>query len=151
MDEIAAILSRLREFGEDIAVYCPAGEDTIREPEDAFGHPMPPTYRAFLGRFGAFSIGDRSFGGIIDGKLEEGRGWAWSETLSAREESDLPAHYLVVHSDEDGFICLDFSRIGADGERPVVYHFPFRRTPFHELGPNYGAWLIGRLSAMAEK
>lgn len=150
MDEIATLLDRMRELEPEVYVYGPASEETIAQLEAAFGHAMPPSYRAFLARFGAFSIVDSSYSGIINGQIAQGRGWAWTDTLAARNHSQLPEHYLVIQPDEDGFKCLDFSRIGPDGERPVIYHMPHRRTPFHELDPSYGAWLADDLRAMIE-
>jgi antitoxin YobK len=150
MDEVAALLAQMRELEPQVHVYGPAGEDAIRQLEAAFGRPLPPSYRAFLARFGGFSILDSSYSGIIDGKIEEGRGWAWTDTKYAREWCQLPEHYLVVPPDEDGFKCLDFSRTGPDGEHPVVYHMPFRVSPFAELAPSYGAWLTEDLQAMVE-
>src|SRR3954451_22256316 len=99
MDEVAALLARMRELEPHVSVYGPAAEDTIRELEAAFGRPMPPSYRAFLARFGAFSIVDNSWLGIIDGKIDGGRPWAWSDTKRAREWCQLPEHYLVVEPD----------------------------------------------------
>jgi lipopolysaccharide biosynthesis glycosyltransferase len=57
---------------------------------------------------------------------------------------------LVVEPDQDGFTCLDFSREMPDGERPVVYHFPFKKTPFHDYRQNYGEWSAESLRAMVE-
>jgi hypothetical protein len=150
MDEVAILLARMRELEPQVHVYGPASEDTIRELEAVFGRPMPPSYRAFLARFGGFSILGSSYSGIIDGKIDEGRGWAWTDTKYAREWCRLPEHYLVVQPDEDGFKCLDFRRTGPGGEHPVIYHMPFRETPFHELNPNYEAWLVEDLQAMVD-
>ena len=80
MDEIAALLVRMKELEPEVYVYGPAAEDTIRQLEAAFGHPMPLSYRMFLARFGAFSILDRTYSGIIDGKIEQGRGWTLTDT-----------------------------------------------------------------------
>jgi hypothetical protein len=150
MDEVAALLARMRELEPHVYVYGPTAEDTIRQLEAAFGHPMPPSYRAFLARFGAVSILNTSYSGIMNGKIDGGRGCAWTDTRYARGWCQLPEHYLVVQPDEDGFACLDFSRTGPGGEHPVIYHMPFRRTPFHELAPHYGAWLTENLQAMVE-
>ena len=150
MDEIAALLARMRELEPEVYVYGPAADDTISGLEAAFGRPMPPSYRAFLARFGAVSILNTTYSGIIRGKIEVGRGWAWTDTRYAREWCQLPEHYLVVQPDEDGFKCLNFSRTAPDGEHPVIYHMPFRTTPFHELGVTYEAWLGGDLEAMVE-
>jgi antitoxin YobK len=140
LDEIAALLDRRRELEPEVYVYGPAPEDAIRGLEAAFGEPMPPSYRAFLSRFGGVSILDSSYSGIIDGRIEEGRGWVWSDTLTAREECHLAPHLLVVRPDEDGFKCLDFSRRTPDGECPVVYQWPFRPLP-RQVAASYGAWL----------
>ncbi len=150
MDEIAALLARMRELEPHVYVSGPAAEDAIRKLEAAFGRPMPPSYRAFLALFGGFSILNSSYSGIMDGKIDEGRGWAWTDTQYARGWCQLPEHYLVVQPDEDGFKCLDFSRAAPDGEHPVIYHMPFRKTPFNELGASYEAWLIEDLRAMVE-
>ena len=111
---------------------------------------MPPSYRAFLAWFGAFSIIDSSYSGIIGDTIDGGGGWAWTHTQYARGWCQLPEHYLVVQPDEDGFKCLDFSRTAPDSEHPVVYHMPFRETPFNEMAPSYGAWLIEDLRGMVD-
>src|SRR5262245_41560885 len=140
----------MRELEPEVHIYGPATESEIRQLEVVFGRPMPPSYRAFLARFGGFSILDSSYSGIIRGKIDEGRGWSWTDTKYAREWCQIPEHYLVVQPDEDGFKCLDFSRTGPDGEHPVIYHMPFRETPFDEMAPSYGTWLTEDLRAMVE-
>ncbi|WP_439625326.1 SMI1/KNR4 family protein [Gemmata sp.] len=140
----------MRELEPHVYVYGPASEDVIRELEAAFGRPMPPSYRAFLTRFGGFSILDSTYSGIIDGKIAQGRSWAWTDTKYARGWCQLPEHYLVVQPDEDGFKCLDFSRTDTAGEHPVIYHMPFRKTPFNEMATSYGAWLLDDLRAMVD-
>jgi antitoxin YobK len=150
VDEIAALLARFRELEPETYVYESADESVIRELEAAFGRPMPPSYRAFLARFGAISILDNSFSGILDGQIDQGRGWAWTDTKCAREWCQLPEHYLVVERESDGFVCLDFGRVREDGECPVIYHMPFRETPFNELGASYGDWLKRNLEGYIE-
>ena len=147
LDEIAALFDRMRDMELEVYVYGPAPEIAIRELEAAFGERMPPSYRAFLAHFGGASILDSSFSGIIDGKIEEGRGWAWSDTLTAREDHHLPLHLLVVEPDEDGFKCLDFSRRAPDGECPVVYQWPHLRRP-QQVAASYGIWLKESLRSM---
>jgi len=150
MDEITALLDRVRELRPRLRVYGPADEGTVQELEAAFGRPMPPSYRAFLVRFGSINVINTTFSGIIDGQIDQCWGCAWADTLRAREECQMPKHYLVVQPDEDGFKCLDFSHVRADGEHPVVYHFPFKKTPFHTYNPSYGEWLKENLEAMIE-
>ena len=148
MDEIAALLDRMRELEPETYVYGPASESVTRELEAAFGRPMPPSYRAFLARFGAVNVVNTSFSGIIDGEIHKCRGCTWTDTLLARAWCQLPEHYLVVEPGSDGFVCLDFSRTMPDGEHPVVDHFPFKKTPFHDYRQSYGRWLTESLQAM---
>jgi hypothetical protein len=150
MDEVAALLDRMRELEPEVYVYGPAAEDVICQLEAAFGRPMPPSYRAFLARFGAVNILNTTYSGIMEGKIEHGRECAWTNIKYAREWCQLPEHYLVVEPDQDGFTCLDFSRASSDGEHPVIYHMPFRETPFNELAPSYVGWLTEDLHAMVE-
>ncbi|MBP3957863.1 SMI1/KNR4 family protein [Gemmata sp. G18] len=150
MEDVASLLARMQELEPEVHVYGPASEEPIGQLEAAFGCPMPPSYRAFLAQFGGFSIIDSSYSGIIRGRTDACRGWAWTDTLYARNWCQLPTHYLVVQPDEDGFKCLDFSRTTPDGEHPVVYHMPFRETPFNEMAPSYVAWLIEDLQAMID-
>ena len=150
MDEIAILLARFRDLEPETYIYGPADENVIAELEATFGRSMPPSYRAYLARFGAISILDNSLSGIIDGMIDLGRGWAWTDTRYARDWCKLPEHYLVVEPDSDGFVCQDFSRTRADGECPVIYHIPFRTTPFNELGESYGEWLRRSLEGYIE-
>jgi len=150
MDEIAALLARMRELEPEVHIQGPASEAEFQLLETRFGHPMPPSYRAFLARFGEFSIINSVFSGIITGKYAESKGNVWTDTTLAREWCKIPEHYLVISPDEDGFKCLDFSRATNDGEHPVVYHMPFRETPFHECGRDYQTWLVENLEAMIE-
>ncbi|WP_390698107.1 SMI1/KNR4 family protein [Gemmata massiliana] len=134
-DEIAALLSRMRELEPEVHIAGPATEEMIQQLEAAFRRPMPTSYRAFLTHFGGFSIVDSPYSGIICGTIDGARGSAWTDTQRARGWCQFPEHYLVVQPDKDGFKCLDFSRTAPDGEHPVVYHMPFRKTPFNELAP----------------
>ena len=150
MDEIAALLARMRELEPEVHIQGPALEHEIELLEARFGRPMSPSYRAFLSRFGAFSIVNSVFSGIITGKYADCKGNVWVDTTLAREWCKLPDHYLVISPDEDGFECLDFNRTTSEGEHPVVYHMPFRETPFHECAPSYVAWLRESLEVMIE-
>jgi hypothetical protein len=141
MDEIAELVERLREVDPQFWLSVPATEQQIAELASAFGRPMPPSYRTFLARYGALCFPNDYYSGIIDGNIDASRGCAWTDTKYAREFCQLPPHYLVVQPDDDGYVCLDFSRTTTNDEHPVVYHMPFRNTPFNELAPNYAAWL----------
>jgi hypothetical protein len=150
MDEIVPLLDRMKELEQETYVYGPASEDSVRELEAVFGRAMPPTYRTFLKTFGAFSIIEGTYAGIMQGIVDGGRECAWTVTKLGREHCKLPDQYLVVEPDQDGYVCLDFSRTRPDGEHPVVYHMPFRETPFNELAGSYGEWLKETLKAYVD-
>ena len=141
MDEIKTLLDRMTRIGLEVRVYGPAQEDVIPELEVAFGERMPPSYRAFLTQLGGVSILDSSYSGLIDGKINEGGGWAWTDGLTAREHADLAPHLLVVQPDDDGYKCLDFSQRTSNGECPVIYQWPHLRQP-HQIAASFGAWLM---------
>lgn len=149
MNTIAALLDRMRELEPEVYVYGPAPEAAIRQLEAAFGQMMPPSYRAFLARFGGVSIVNTVFSGIKSGQLDGEMGWAWTDTKRDRERWQLPTHYLVVEPDEDGPTCLNFSRRGQDGERPIVYHMPFRSS-VNDVAPNFTVWLTESLRCMVD-
>src|SRR6266542_2802406 len=110
MDEVAALLERMKELEPWVVIHGPASEQAIQQLEGVFGQAMPGSYRSFLARFGAVSILDSTYSGIIGGEIEGGGGCVLSDTKRAREWCQLPQHYLVVEADGDGFKCLDFSR-----------------------------------------
>lgn len=149
MEEVARLLDRMRELEPQVYVYGPAPEEVIRQLESIFGHPMPPSYRAFLARFGGVEIVNTAYSGIVEGQIDSGGGCSRTHTETDRERWQLPLHYLVVEPDEDGPMCLDFSRRGPDGEHPVVYHMPFR-SHVDTVAPNYGAFLTRALRAKVE-
>lgn len=150
MDEIELLLCQMRKLEPEVHVYGAASDDLIYQLEAAFGHKMPSSYRDFLTIVGGVSILDHSYSGILNGKIAGGRGWALSDTQMAREYCQLPEQYLVVQPDEDGYKCIDFGHAGLDGEHPVIYHMPFRDTPFHRLARSFRDWLIEDLQAMIE-
>lgn len=148
MDEIAALLDRMRSLERETYVFGGASAEAIRELESLFGQAMPPSYRAFLARFGSVSVLNTVFSGILKGRVDGGMGCAWTDTKRDRKRWKLEPHYLVVQPDEDGPTCLDFSRKSADGEHPVVFQMPFR--PSSDLSDSYGKWLGENLNAMVK-
>jgi hypothetical protein len=139
----------MRKLEPEVHVYGPAPEEVIRQLEAAFGHPMPPSYRAFLQYCGSISIVNTVFSGIIDGHIDRGMGCAMSDTRRDRARWQLPPQLLVVNPDEDGPTCLDFSRKRPDGEHPVVYFRPVRSSS-KTVAASYGSWLTEALGCMVE-
>ncbi len=76
-------------------------------------------------------------------------GRAITDTTVCRMDFSLPPHFLVVEPDPESPYCLDFSRVGADGERPVVCYQTYRHFA-GDKAPNFEAWLIESLRAHVE-
>jgi len=149
VDEIARLIDRFRAGGLPVAVAGPAPEAAIRELEAVFGRAMPPSYRAFLARFGGLAVGDARVCGITDGRIDGEPGRAWHDTEQARRRWALPADVLVIESGACDPACLDFARRRPDGECPVVRFDP-RAGLDVVADPSFGVWLLAWLRLVAE-
>jgi hypothetical protein len=149
VDEVAALIDRMRAVEPHVTVAGPAPEAAIRELEAVFGHPMPPSYRAFLARFGGLTIHANCVSGVTDGQIDGEMGRAWCDTQVARERWRLPAELLVVEPDEEEPACLDFGRREPHGECPVV-RFQSYRGSAYVTDPSFGVWLVESLKASVE-
>lgn len=98
-----------------------ADEVQISALESAFGIALPPSYRQFLARVGAFSIGDELIAGIINGDalLMEG-GSVYAETHWVRKDYALPDTLLVINPNDEAPHCIDFSTANRAGEMDIV-------------------------------
>jgi hypothetical protein len=146
MDKVAALIDRSRALGLTVTAAGPAPESAVWQLEEVFGHEMPPSYRAFLARFGGLAALGRHVSGVSDGQIDGAVGRAWYDTQAARARWRLPAELLVVEPDEEEPACLDFARRGWDGERPVVrFHRDRGLAPVTD--PSFEVWLLGWLRA----
>jgi len=100
----------------------PARAQDIQQAETALGVSFPPSYRDFLSRYGAISIGDRRcISGVIDNSpLDPGGTSVVGDTLRFRKEWQLPVHYVVIQADDDAPYCIDAQNRDAAGEAAVV-------------------------------
>jgi hypothetical protein len=149
MDEVAALIERMRTLEPHTAVAGPASESAVRELEEAFGNTMPPSYRAFLSRFGGLTIHAKCVSGVTDGQIDGEWGRVWCHTQLDRRRWNLPVTLLVVEPDEEEPACLDFAQRASDGECPVV-RFQSYRNSAYVTDPSFGAWLVESLKAYVE-
>jgi hypothetical protein len=149
VEEIGRLIDRLRTDGLPVVVAGPAPEAAIRELEAACGRELPPSYRAFLARFGGLAIGDARVSGITDGRIDGAPGRAWHDTELVRGRWTLPADALVIESGAYAPACLDFGRRQFDGECPVARFDP-RAGLDAVTDPSFGVWLPVWLSAEAD-
>lgn len=124
IDLIERVRSRLRNVDQPCAVAGPASEESVAAAEEQLGCAFPPSYRAFLRKYGALALpGDMAvvhdFVGI-DAKAADGKGVV-ERTLAARVENRLGQSLVVVGLGAQAreWFCLDYSR-SSDPEPPVV-------------------------------
>ncbi len=145
MDEVEALIARLREDGQRVWVAGPQSEEAITALEQALGLPLPPSYRQFVARYGGFGLPNSFVSGVIDGDpLEAGTGQVYWDTQRFRREYGMPDYLLVVQADGDAPYCLDTRKRRPDGELPVVcYELHSRHTG--RMAPSFGEWFVGYL------
>ncbi|MFO0797159.1 MAG: SMI1/KNR4 family protein [Gemmataceae bacterium] len=148
MDEIARVIDQFRRDGLPVAATGPAPEAAVRELEAAFGREMPPSYRAFLLRFGSLhipavpgrNIPDQRISGVTDGLIDGAVGRAWYDTQLARSYWEMPADVLVIETGYAPMACLDFGRRRLDGECPVARFDPATGVDT-VTDPSFAVWL----------
>src|SRR5262245_61485830 len=95
---IEQLIAEIEALGEVFEWAGPQSEQSVRELERALGAELPPSYRAFLLRYGAG--GKRAWigiSGIYDNDpLSMELGTAYGDTIRARERYGLPPHLIVV-------------------------------------------------------
>lgn len=99
----------------------PKSEDLLTKAEQALGLVFPPTFNAFLKRFGCGDIAGVEFFGVIDDDFADSSipDSIWL-TLQERTRSNLPdSHIIVAATGTGGFFNIDCS-IEESGENPVV-------------------------------
>jgi hypothetical protein len=150
MDDIDLLITQIREAGDRLWIAGAQPEEAIAELERALGIPLPPSYRAFLTRFGGLAIVNSSISGIVNAKpLARGTGWLYGDTLRFRRDFGLPEHLLVIQPDEDAPYCLDSSAKMPDGEFPLVcYELHSRHVS--RMAESFGEWLVEWLRLRAE-
>jgi hypothetical protein len=110
------------------AIAGPASEEAVTAAEEQLGCAFPPSYRAFLRKYGALSLPAdmavvHDFVGLdpnaADGEVAKG---VVERTLAAREENRLGPALVVVGLGAQAleWFCLDCSRGRSGGELPVV-------------------------------
>ena len=115
------LLAKVQANGHDVWSDGPQPEAAIAALESELNVRLPPSYRAFLARYGGMAIYDSTIAGIIGGDpLDERCGSLYGDTLRFRRERGIPSHLLVIQPDEDAPYCLDTRSPSVSGEFPVV-------------------------------
>src|SRR5688572_2537013 len=108
MATIPELLAQVEANGHKVLTDGPQPEAALLALESKLGVRLPPSYRAFLSRYGAMAIYDSTISGIFGGEpLDESGGSLYFDTLRFRSDRGLPSHLLVIQPDEDAPYCLD--------------------------------------------
>jgi len=126
IDLIERVRHRLHEVDQPCVVAGPASEEAVASAEEQLGIAFPPSYRAFLRRFGGLALPAKlavvhDFLGIAPGESDRDVDNVVSRTLSAREAHRLSPGLVVVGigAQANEWFCLDAARPSGD-ELPVV-------------------------------
>ena len=114
IDLIERVRHRLREVDQPCVVAGPASEEAVASAEEQLGIAFPPSYRAFLRRFGGLALPAQlavihDFLGIAPGASDRDVDNVVSRTLAAREAHQLSPGLVVVGigAQANEWFCLD--------------------------------------------
>ncbi|MEZ4399351.1 MAG: SMI1/KNR4 family protein [Kofleriaceae bacterium] len=128
VDLIERVRRRLDEIERRCVVPGPASEPAIAAAEAELGASFPPSYRAFVGRYGALGLpADLAVVHDFCGLAAPDRATdVVHATLDARAANQLADRLIVVGKGADAaeWFCLDTGRATDDGECPVVLYDP---------------------------
>ena len=125
-------IAEIEAFGEVFEWYGPRNEASVAQLERALGAKLPPSYRAFLFRYGGG--GTRAYDGISgiygNDPLSMQLGATYGDTMRMRNDRGVPARLIVIERGDEHFppMCLDTSCPALDGEFPVVGFWLTSRT-----------------------
>ena len=115
---------RLKEHGLSCEIAGGASDAAIDAAEEALACTFPPSYRAFLKRFGALTLPQRvstlqQVVGLDTGGDDKD---VVQRTLHARVENRMSKSLVIVGlgSEAGEWFCIDIDRVRADGESPIV-------------------------------
>ena len=95
---VEQLIAAIESLGKVFTWYAPATEASIAALEQAFGVRLPPSYRAFLARYGGGGIRAwKGISGIWDNDpLTPNLGTAYGDTMRMRAERGMPDHLIVI-------------------------------------------------------
>jgi hypothetical protein len=139
---MSSVTEALSTFGRNMYAAGAASSDQVLALSNGLGVPLPPSYIAFLERFGAVGLGATFISGILDNDaLKDTKGSAFSDTRRFRASTGFPTGFIVISEHEDGAYCLDTARTRHDGECPVVNYEFGSVQHSHVLSRTFDDWV----------
>jgi len=140
----------------DIADFHGAkSEELIRQAENALDLRFPPTYRAFVSRFGCGGLRGYEFYGLIDENFVNS-GIPNAVWLALRDRIDygLPKSFIpICDTGLGGYYVIDVSQINADGDSPVIEFWPGAPDPIGKncIAKDFGEFFCERVRDAIER
>jgi hypothetical protein len=152
--QIDQLIAEIESLGEVFEWAGPQTEQSVAVLENALGVRLPPSYREFLFRYGAGGIqAYEGISGIYDNDpLSMHLGTTYGDTLRMRNECGMPSHLIVIERGDEHFppMCLDTSRLGSDGEYPVVGFWLISQTVSTDSYASFAEYLEHSLAMSLE-
>ena len=151
---IEQLIAEIESLGEVFEWYGPQNEAGVAQLERALGVNLPPSYRAFLFRYGGGGI--RAYEGISgiynNDSLSMQLGTAYGDTMRMRNDRGMPSHLVVIERGDEHFppMCLDTSRPAPGGEYPVVGFWLTSRTVSTDSYATFAEYLEHSLATTLE-
>ena len=139
MQSLDALVTRLSP--QRLWRSTPATPEAIAQAEAALGVTFPPSYKAFLARYGAMSFIDVTISGIIDNGLDQEGGSVVADTTRFRSEWRLPIHYVVIQPNYQAPYCLDTRKPDAAGECPAVCYEVLPARDSGAIARSFAEWV----------
>jgi hypothetical protein len=151
---IEQLIAEIESLGEVFEWAGPQSEVSVAELERTLGVKLPPSYRAFLLRYGAGGIqAYDGISGIYDNEpLSMQLGTTYGDTLRMRTDRGMPSHLIVIERGDEHFppMCLDTLGPGPNGEYPVVGFWVISRTISTDSYANFAEYLEESLATSLE-
>jgi antitoxin YobK len=150
---IEQLITEIESLGEVFEWAGPQTQQSVAILENSLGVRLPPSYRAFLLRYGAGGIrAYEGISGIYNDPLSMHLGTAYGDTTRMRTDRGMPSHLIVIERGDEHFppMCLDTSRLGPDGEYPVVGFWLISQTVSTDSYANFAEYLEHSLATSLE-
>tara|TARA_Y100000296_G_scaffold36931_1_gene42760 strand:- start:172 stop:630 length:459 start_codon:yes stop_codon:yes gene_type:complete len=139
MKDYSELISRVEEAGNEIFWLGAASSDQIEALEKNLGCVLPESFKDFLSIYGGGGVVDAEISGIEDNDASiDFGGTVYGDTLTAREEYDLPKGLVVIFfRDDETCWCIDSRDALNSKEFPVVSYNLFKKKVDKKISDDF--------------
>lgn len=152
MNTYITLINKIEASGQELFWHGPASESEIRNLESLLAATLPNSFKEFLENYGGGGVIDSEISGIEDNDASaDFGGTVYGDTLTVREDYDLPDHLVVIYFKEDETCwCIDTSTVTVSGESPVVSYSLTKRSIDNTLAPSFSDFFLEYLRLRAQ-